>query len=154
MYFKLLYSRCFYFVIVGCKQLPLIFAGRFLSKLDRLTQVKHTHIQLWRAKSWRCWVDVNPLHLLYSALRCKTVGFYSFPLCYVWSFPHFTVSVRVYVYERELFCVTVQDPCADQNGGCMHECRADGGKAHCDCKVGYTLAADGKTCEGKLTSSE
>lgn len=35
----------------------------------------------------------------------------------------------------------------------MHECRADGGKAHCDCKAGFTLAADGKTCEGKLSSS-
>ncbi len=51
------------------------------------------------------------------------------------------------------FCVAVQNPCADQNGGCMHECRVDGGKAHCDCKVGYILAEDGKTCEGKFTSN-
>lgn len=34
----------------------------------------------------------------------------------------------------------------------MHECRVDGGKAHCDCKVGYILAEDGKTCEGKATT--
>lgn len=32
----------------------------------------------------------------------------------------------------------------------MHECRVDGGRAHCDCKVGYILAEDGKTCEGKI----
>ncbi len=48
-------------------------------------------------------------------------------------------------------CAAVQNPCADQNGGCMHECRVDGGRAHCDCKVGYILAEDGKTCEGKFT---
>lgn len=35
----------------------------------------------------------------------------------------------------------------------MHECRADGGKAHCDCKVGYILADDKKTCEGKCSSN-
>lgn len=49
------------------------------------------------------------------------------------------------------FCVAVLNPCADQNGGCMHECRVDGGKAHCNCKVGYILAEDKKTCEGKFT---
>lgn len=32
----------------------------------------------------------------------------------------------------------------------MHECRVDGGRAHCDCKVGYILVEDGKTCEGKI----
>lgn len=50
-----------------------------------------------------------------------------------------------------VFVVAVQNPCADQNGGCVHECRADGGKAHCDCKAGYILAEDGKTCQGKFT---
>lgn len=48
------------------------------------------------------------------------------------------------------FYVTVQNPCANQNGGCMHECRVDGGKPFCDCKFGYLLAEDGKTCEGSL----
>ena len=32
----------------------------------------------------------------------------------------------------------------------MHECRVDGGNAHCDCKGGYKLAEDGKTCEGEM----
>lgn len=48
-------------------------------------------------------------------------------------------------------CVAVQNPCADQNGGCMHECRVDGGKAHCDCKAGFILAEDRKTCEGNVS---
>lgn len=33
----------------------------------------------------------------------------------------------------------------------MHECRVDGGKAHCDCKAGYILAEDRKTCEGNVS---
>lgn len=76
-----------------------------------------------------------------SALRCRTVRFYT------------TVpKVMIYVYECAS-CVTVKDPCADQNGGCMHECQVDDGKAHCDCKAGYILADDGKTCEGSFTSN-
>ncbi|KAG7254983.1 hypothetical protein CRUP_013100, partial [Coryphaenoides rupestris] len=47
---------------------------------------------------------------------------------------------------RPVMMTPLQDPCADQNGGCMHECRVDGGRAHCDCKVGYLLAEDSKTC--------
>lgn len=50
------------------------------------------------------------------------------------------------------FCGAVHNPCAVQNGGCMHECRVDGGRAHCDCKAGYILAEDRKTCEGKCSS--
>lgn len=30
----------------------------------------------------------------------------------------------------------------------MHDCRVDGGNAHCDCRVGYLLAEDGRFCEG------
>lgn len=33
----------------------------------------------------------------------------------------------------------------------MHECRVDGGKAHCDCKAGFILAEDRKTCEGNVS---
>ncbi|MEQ2164342.1 hypothetical protein GOODEAATRI_005691, partial [Goodea atripinnis] len=39
------------------------------------------------------------------------------------------------------------NPCANQNGGCMHECRVDGGNPFCNCKPGYLLGEDGKTCE-------
>lgn len=53
-----------------------------------------------------------------------------------------------------MLCFSVQDPCAEHNGGCMHMCHPDGGKAHCDCNAGYILAEDGKTCEGKITSDQ
>lgn len=35
----------------------------------------------------------------------------------------------------------------------MHMCRVDGGNAHCDCRPGYLLAEDSKTCQGKFTSN-
>lgn len=81
-----------------------------------------------------------------SALRCL---FYSFLHYCARSVPHLSDSRRFMFMSVCAFCVSVQNPCADQNGGCMHECRVDGGRAHCDCKVGYILAEDGKTCEGK-----
>ena len=65
------------------------------------------------------------------------------------------VSVFVYVCVSVCLCVcvTVANPCSDQNGGCMHMCLPDGSRAHCDCKVGFLLAEDGKTCEGNTPSS-
>lgn len=49
-------------------------------------------------------------------------------------------------------CCAVHNPCAEHNGGCMHECRVDGGRAHCDCKEGYILGEDRKTCRGRVTT--
>ena len=49
-----------------------------------------------------------------------------------------------------LFSGAVQNPCAVENGGCMHDCRPDGTRAHCDCRVGFVLAEDRKTCQGKF----
>ena len=46
-------------------------------------------------------------------------------------------------------CVAVRSPCAERNGGCMHTCRNDGGRALCECNHGYQLAEDNRTCEGK-----
>lgn len=51
-------------------------------------------------------------------------------------------------------CHAVHNPCAEQNGGCMHECRVDGSRVHCECKVGYILAEDGKTCQGRYSSDD
>lgn len=34
----------------------------------------------------------------------------------------------------------------------MDICRVDGGKAHCDCKVGYGLSEDQKSCHGKYVT--
>lgn len=33
----------------------------------------------------------------------------------------------------------------------MHDCRLDGARLYCDCRVGFILAEDGKTCRGKRT---
>lgn len=49
------------------------------------------------------------------------------------------------------FSAAVRNPCAVQNGGCMHDCRLDGARLYCDCRVGFVLAEDRKTCRGKRT---
>lgn len=48
------------------------------------------------------------------------------------------------------FSGAVPNPCAVQNGGCMHECRLDGTRPRCDCRVGFILAEDRKTCQGRF----
>lgn len=42
------------------------------------------------------------------------------------------------------------NPCAVQNGGCMQECRLDGTRPRCHCRVGFILAEDRKTCQGRV----
>ena len=46
------------------------------------------------------------------------------------------------------------DECATDNGGCDQICVNKPGSFECQCKEGYTLAEDGKTCNGKLTLQE
>lgn len=50
-----------------------------------------------------------------------------------------------------LFSAAGRNACAVQNGGCMHDCRLDGTTLYCECRVGFILAEDRKTCQGKLT---
>lgn len=50
------------------------------------------------------------------------------------------------------FSGAVSNPCAVQNGGCMHECRLDGTRPRCGCRVGFILAEDRKTCQGRFTA--
>ena len=40
------------------------------------------------------------------------------------------------------------DECATDNGGCDQICVNKPGSFECQCKEGYTLAEDGKTCNG------
>lgn len=114
---------------------------------DRLTQVKDLQnyagraITRWcRGARWQCGFKALCLFCI------ETSAFYSLA--------HFSVlrltpqDLCSWVWAC---CAAVQNPCAVQNGGCMHGCRADGGKAHCDCKVGFILAEDRKTCQGKFT---
>lgn len=117
------------FVIVGCEQLPLIFAElKVLISDVRQAHTGQTHAELSRG----------------TAKGCECVGWKlvtnsaSGPLA-----PPCPCSC--------LFSGAVQDPCAVQNGGCMHDCRLDGTRPHCACRVGFILAEDRKTCQGKFT---
>ena len=44
------------------------------------------------------------------------------------------------------------DECAVDNGGCDHICINKPGSFECQCKEGYALGADGKTCTGNSIS--
>ena len=41
------------------------------------------------------------------------------------------------------------DPCAQNNGGCDHNCTVVNSSKQCSCRLGYYLRTDGVTCEGK-----
>lgn len=43
------------------------------------------------------------------------------------------------------------DECAVVNGGCQQGCVNTPGSFHCQCRPGYRLHADGRTCIGKST---
>ena len=38
--------------------------------------------------------------------------------------------------------------CGVNNGGCQHTCVSSEGTHHCECKSGYQLNSDGRTCTG------
>ena len=40
------------------------------------------------------------------------------------------------------------DECGVNNGGCQHTCVSSEGTHHCECKSGYQLNSDGRTCTG------
>ncbi len=46
------------------------------------------------------------------------------------------------------------DECGEENGGCAQLCHNEAGAHTCNCQVGYALAADRKSCIGRLNSNE
>ena len=46
-------------------------------------------------------------------------------------------------------CLSDIDECAVENGGCHHTCHNTPGSFECRCNSGYSLASDGRTCNGK-----
>ena len=42
------------------------------------------------------------------------------------------------------------DECSTDNGGCEQECTNPTGSFFCSCNEGFTLNADGMSCDGKL----
>ena len=49
-----------------------------------------------------------------------------------------------------LTCTLGMDPCMNDNGGCDQRCVNYGGRAVCQCYAGWSLAADGRKCEGRI----
>lgn len=41
------------------------------------------------------------------------------------------------------------DECAINNGGCAHMCNNTEGSFVCSCRTGFTLASDGRGCNGE-----
>ena len=44
------------------------------------------------------------------------------------------------------------DECANNNGGCEHECMNTNGSYYCKCNAGYELSLVNHTCEGDYSS--
>ena len=42
--------------------------------------------------------------------------------------------------------------CEISNGGCQHQCRNTNGSYLCQCKGGFFLDSNGKTCIGKFVT--
>ena len=40
------------------------------------------------------------------------------------------------------------DECLTSNGGCQHICMNTPGSRQCQCRTGYILASDGRSCKG------
>ena len=47
-----------------------------------------------------------------------------------------------------LICTLDVNECAIANGGCEHECINTEGSFYCDCRDGYMLESNNRTCEG------
>ena len=47
------------------------------------------------------------------------------------------------------FCIIDIDECATENGGCNQICVNKPGSFECECRDGYELADDKKTCKGQ-----
>jgi len=59
------------------------------------------------------------------------------------------VTVGVFVSgEKEI------DSCAENNGGCHHDCRHSSSGPVCTCHHGFRLLTDQKSCEGATTPSD
>ena len=66
------------------------------------------------------------------------------------------IDIIIYCFERHYIIAFLLDKnsqilCSELNGGCSDRCVSDenGVKQECSCNLGYALAADRKTCEGK-----
>ena len=56
-----------------------------------------------------------------------------------------------HLWDNAFFSLIVSDnnECFDDKGNCEHQCINTLGSYECKCNAGYSLSADGKTCQGK-----
>ncbi|XP_026326069.1 collagen and calcium-binding EGF domain-containing protein 1-like [Hyposmocoma kahamanoa] len=94
--------------------------------------------------------------------RCipKTVSPCSLQLCEqacevqedkVWCSCHrgFKFDVNNYQLKTQPYCVDVNE-CLNNKGGCEQNCVNDPGGYHCECRLPFSLASDGKRCERSI----
>ena len=56
----------------------------------------------------------------------------------------------IFLFSQILFYFCLDDnQCSNGNGGCDHKCTNKIPDFECDCRQGYVLEKDGKTCKGK-----
>ena len=48
-----------------------------------------------------------------------------------------------------LYCLDI-DECRNNIDGCTQNCTNTPGSYYCSCNIGYSLASDGHTCEGRM----
>ena len=61
------------------------------------------------------------------------------------------MSLQTYLYNSIFLFIPDNNECATGNGGCDQICVNKPGSFECQCKEGYTLDEDGKTCLGILS---
>jgi len=58
------------------------------------------------------------------------------------------IVVCVFTFCAKIILIEM-DPCKINNAGCSQLCVNDNGRSECQCYEGYSLSADGKSCQGK-----
>ena len=62
--------------------------------------------------------------------------------------PALVVTIQFSVEYITLMLSTEYDECRTEDHGCQHVCVNTIGGYRCECKIGYELSPDGRTCEG------
>ena len=57
------------------------------------------------------------------------------------------VEIIIFLHLISL-CADINE-CSSNNGGCAHTCTNSPGSFQCSCRTGYTLAGNGRSCNGK-----
>jgi len=83
---------------------------------------------------------------MYLCVSCIDLASFEDCLLYFGTVP--TVWYCV-VFHSALYILDTNE-CKQHNGGCQQLCVNEHASFHCECKPGYRLQKDGKTCSGKI----